>query len=196
MKNPVLFERLKNYSLLLADPRPAVKKIISILLLFSLLLNIVGYHIIFHLRQVEIKSEMKTLLRLRANSEDEIDFVFSVNDKKGISKLEWEGDDEFRLNGQMYDLIEKKIEGNKLVLRCISDEKETSLIKKFAKMNTEANSKGKLALLMQLFSSSYLPTSNTEMILGYKPVPSIIHFQADPFSSQVRDVLTPPPQVC
>jgi len=186
---------MKNYFLNLSNPKPPLKKLASILLLLCLLLNIVGYHIIFHLRQAEIKGEMKKFLRMKANSGDEIDFVFSLNDKKAISKLEWEENDEFRFNGQMYDLIEKRIERNKLILRCISDDKETCLMKKFAKMNTENNSKGKLALLLQLFSSSYLPTSNTEMPIRYKPVPSIIHFQADPFSSQVRDVLTPPPQV-
>lgn len=185
-----------NYSLILVHPKSALKKIVSILLLFCLLLNIVGYHIIFSLRKGELKAEMKKALRMRANREDEIIFVFSLKEKKTISQLEWEGNDEFRLNGQMYDVIEKRVEKNKLVLRCISDNKETCLIKKFAKMNTENNSKSRLALLMQLFGSSYLATTNPDMIIRYKPVPSSIHFQTDPFPSRVRDVLTPPPQVC
>jgi hypothetical protein len=172
-----------------------LKKIVSILLLFCLILNIVGYHVIFYFRQAEIKAEMKKSLLIRAHSEDETGFSFSLNDKKAISTLDWVGDNEFKLNGQMYDVIEKKIENGKLILRCISDIKETALIKTFYQMNNESNSKRKLALLMQLVNNSYLANTNSEIVIRYKPVPPIIHPESDPLTSQVRDVLTPPPQV-
>jgi hypothetical protein len=173
-----------------------MKKIISILLLLCLLLNIIGYHLIFHLRQAEIKAEMKKVLRLKANKDDEIVFVFSLTHKKALAKLEWEDDHEFRLNGEMYDVIERKIANHKLVIRCISDKKETALIERYEKMNTESNSRDKLALLLKFFANSYLPSAPSEMIIRYKPVPSIIHPQTDNLSSQVRDVSTPPPQLC
>jgi len=73
---------------------------------------------------------MKKLLLTQKNKEEENDFVFSLNDKVAMAKLEWEGDNEFRLNGEMYDVIEKKTEGNKLTLRCLADKKETTLLKK------------------------------------------------------------------
>src|SRR6185295_12150122 len=86
-----------------------LKKLIVIFLSVCFLLNITGYHIIFYLRQEEIKAEMRAAIRMQAYSEDETDFVFSVNDKQSMSQLEWEGDDEFSFNGEMYDVIEKKI---------------------------------------------------------------------------------------
>jgi hypothetical protein len=172
-----------------------LKKIVSILLLFCLLLNIVGYHVIFYFRQAEIKAEMKNSLLIGANSEDETCFAFSLNDKKSIDKLDWDGHDEFKLNGQMYDVIEKKIERGKLVIRCISDKKETALLESFNQMNNENNSKRKLALLMQLVNSCYLAATNSETLITYRPVPSIIHPQIDAFTSEVHDVLTPPPQI-
>jgi hypothetical protein len=138
---------------------------------------------------------MKKALRLQANNEDETTFVYSLDDKKSIEQLEWEGNDEFSLNGEMYDMIEKKIENNKLIIRCISDKKETALIKKYEKINNENNSKSKSALLLKLVSSSYLATVNAELLIKYKPVPSIIYFQCEIVSSRPLDVLTPPPQV-
>ena len=137
---------------------------------------------------------MKKALRLQANSEDETNFVYSLDDKKSIEQLEWESNDEFSLNGEMYDVIERKIENNKLIIRCISDKKETALIKKYEKINNENNSKSKSVLLLKLVSSSYLPTTNTELLIKCKPVPSIIYFRSDIVSSQPLDVLTPPPQ--
>jgi hypothetical protein len=138
---------------------------------------------------------MKKSLLIRANSKDNVRFAFSLDDKKSIDKLHWEGDDEFKLNGQMYDVIEKKIENGKLILRCIIDKKETALIQMFHQMNNESNSKRKLALLMQLVNSSYLAVKNSETLITYRPVPSSIHPPTDSFSSEAPDVLTPPPQI-
>jgi hypothetical protein len=51
---------------------------------------------------------MKEAIRTQTYSEDETDFIFSLNDKQGIKQLDWEGDDEFSFNGEMYDVIERK----------------------------------------------------------------------------------------
>jgi hypothetical protein len=137
---------------------------------------------------------MKKLLRLHANNEEQEVFIFSLNGKNNIEKLQWEGDDEFYLNGEMYDVIESKIINGKLVIRCISDKKETALIKNYEKITKENNSKSKSALLLKLVSSCYLATEDKEPILKYTPVPSNIYFASEFLSSQVLDVLTPPPQ--
>jgi hypothetical protein len=138
---------------------------------------------------------VKKSVRMNASNNDETVLVFSLKDKKSVAKLEWEDDHEFRLNGEMYDVIEKKIENNKLIIRCISDKKETELVTKYESMNRENNSRNKTALLLKFFGSTYLSTAHSEMAVRYKPVPSIIHLQADRVSSQVREVLTPPPQL-
>ena len=116
-----------------------------------------------------------------------------MDDKKTIAQLEGEGD-EFSLNGEMYDIIEKKIVNGKLVIRCISDRKETAMIKKYQKLNKENNSKSKSALLLKLVSGSYLAATNSEFIMEYTISPSKIYFHAQIISSQASDVLTPPPQ--
>jgi len=139
---------------------------------------------------------MKELIRTHPGNEDETDFAFTLEDTTSIAQLKWDGDDEFSLNGEMYDVIEKKIENNKLIIRCLSDKKETALVKKYSKMNNENNSKNKTALLIKLVSSSYL--SEEEPGIFVKPV--YIHTQTYFYSQKVfslaHEVLTPPPQCC
>ncbi|SRR6266508_3149158 len=138
---------------------------------------------------------MKKILLNQPKSEDENYFVFSLNDKKAIEQLEWEGDDEFSLHGEMYDVIEKKLENNKLIIRCLSDTKETALIRKYQKINNEANAKTKSGLLVKLVSSSYLATTNTIILIRNIFVSEPVSFQLQIISSPVDDVITPPPQI-
>ena len=172
-----------------------MKKLIAILLASSLFLYIIGYHFIFHLRKTELKAQMKKFLRSQPQVEDETVFVFSLDNRNAIAQLEWEGDDEFMLRGDMYDVIDKKITGGKLIIRCIGDKKETALLKKFEKLNDENNSRNRLALLLKLVTSSYIVSLNEELVIEDVFVPSIIYFQVQ-ISSSVRKVLTPPPRVC
>jgi len=136
---------------------------------------------------------MKKFLRLQSYVEDETVFTFSVDNKKALAQLEWEGDDEFMLRGEMYDVIEKKVVDGKLIIRCISDKKETALLKKFEKLSDENNSRNRFALLLKLVSSSYIVSLNEELFVEDIPVPSTIYFQTK-IPSSVRNVLTPPPR--
>jgi len=158
---------------------------------------LVGHHIIFYFQQAGLRSEMRELIRSNPSMEGQQLFVFSPNDKAAISKLEWDGDHEFRLDGKMYDVIEKKMENGKLIIRCISDERETALINKYEKLNQQSGngSKNKTALLIKLMSSSYLAANSPDL-----PAEKKISFQQLPLktnfhTTELSEVLTPPPQV-
>jgi hypothetical protein len=174
-----------------------LKKTVSILLLFCLLFNVVGYYIVFHIRRAEIKDEMKKTLRENIYNQDQEILCFSLNDKAAISKLEWEDDHEFRLDGKMYDVIEKKVENGKLIIRCISDEKETALVKKFEQINNEkgANSKGKAALLIKLIGNTYLVAFVTDLPVENPALIPRPYFNINIITPLRSDVLTPPPQI-
>ena len=43
----------------------------------------------------------------------------------------WESDDEFTLQGKMYDIVNKEIVNGKQIIYCVDDEKETELIVKY-----------------------------------------------------------------
>ena len=139
---------------------------------------------------------MKEIIRTQPGNEDEDDFVFSLDDKTNLAQLKWDGDDEFSLNGEMYDVIGKKIENNKLIIRCLSDKKETALVKKYSKVNNETNSKNKTALLIKLVSSLYV--CEEEPGIFFKPLPADTQtfFYAQKDFTLAHEVLTPPPQYC
>jgi hypothetical protein len=139
---------------------------------------------------------MKRLTLAQSYSEDEDDFAFSLNDKVALAKLEWEGDDEFRLNGNMYDVIEKKIESNQLIIRALADKKETSLLKKYSDINDGHSSNNKTAVLIKLVSDTYVSPSGTILVSDKKKRVFMISFQPTIISSNANDVLTPPPQAC
>ena len=136
---------------------------------------------------------MKEFLSSSAMNKDIEQFIFPL-DKDLIACVEWEGENEFRLNGEMYDVIEKKVQGDKLIICCISDIKETGLLKNYEKMNKEGNSKSKSALLLKLIGSSYLSEINNNVFI--KNVQTLPHIlvQSEIVSSWRYDVPTPPPQ--
>lgn len=137
---------------------------------------------------------MRAFLRTQKEFPEQAVFVFSSNDSKIKKQLEWEGDDEFRFRGEMYDVIEKKTINGKVIIRCISDKKETLLIERYKKMNGENNSRSKSALLIKLVDSTYLATTDSELCAEYVPSPLAIHFQYVIIPSRTIEVITPPPQ--
>jgi len=154
----------------------------------------IGYHILFYFRQREIKSEMKKLLLAHPNKHDENEFVFLLNDKMTTRQLTWEGNDEFSFNGGMYDVIEKKTEGNKLTIRCLADKKETALLKK-ANDRWRENEKNNKALneLFQLLQTLFHHSPSEELTFNDASGNNFYTFlESLPF--QIKKIPTPPPQ--
>ena len=171
-----------------------VKKIVIILLCLCFFLNITGYHIIFYLRQQEIKAEMREAIRMQTYREHETDFSFSIKDKHSMDQLDWEGDDEFSFNGEMYDVIEKRIENGKLVIRCIADKRETALLDKLKGLWNQSEKSNKVAdELFQLLQSLF-HSSKTEELVFIKPSVYKISFISLALPSQVKQIPTPPPR--
>jgi len=171
-----------------------LKKLIGISLAVCFLLNITGYHIIFYLRQEQIKTEMRAAIRMQTYSEDETDFVFLLNDKQSMKQLDWEGDDEFSYKGEMYDVIEKKTEDAKLVIRSIADKKETALLNKVKDHWNQNEKSNKVAdELFQMLQSLFHSSKTDELVL-IKPSVNSISFISLQLPSQVRTIPTPPPR--
>jgi len=137
---------------------------------------------------------MKRSLLHSDNKEVDL-LVFSLNDKKNIEKLEWEEDDEFELNGEMYDVIEKKTQNGKLIIRCLNDKKETELIKNYEKINKEDNSKNRTALLLKLLDNTSNSPVTIELFIKNILKPVKISLCSIAISSCYYDVLTPPPRI-
>ena len=112
----------------------------------------------------------------------------------GACKIE--GSHRSQLNDEMYDVIEKKNKDGKLIIRCISDKKETALIQQYEKINKETNSKNKSALLLKIVGHAYISPAITSIFTDTKPMITRFLFNTAIISSYCQDVLTPPPQIC
>jgi hypothetical protein len=144
--------------------------------------------------QEEIKSEMREAIRMQTYSENETDFVFSVNDKQSMKELNWEGDDEFSFHSEMYDVIEKKTENGKLIIRAIADKQETALLNKSKDHWNQNEKSNKIAdELFQLLQSLY-HSSKAEQPVMIKPSLDKISFFSLLLPLQVKKIPTPPPR--
>jgi hypothetical protein len=172
-----------------------VKKFFAILLLVSFSVQVTGYHLFFHLRQAAIKKSATNRIE-RALEEDLVE-EFVVTPAEATTLLQWEGDKEFRYKGEMYDLVDQKAENGKIHIRCISDRKETSLVKNYRKMANDdfgGSSKKRASLLLKLIATFYTAAVNPAM--EYRPFPGKISWVAyqSRLSSAIPEILTPPPQ--
>lgn len=132
---------------------------------------------------------------MQTYSVDEADFVFLLNDKQSMKQLDWEGNDEFSFNGEMYDVIEKKIKDGKLIIRSIADRQETALLNKVKDHWNQNEKSNKVAdELFQLLQSLF-HSSKTEELVFNKPSSNRTSFISLPLPSQVKKIPTPPPRL-
>lgn len=151
-----------------------------------------------YMRQMELKQEMKARLKADRDQPGQIVLEFDLaNGKPVASSFEWEEEgEEFRYNGSIYDVLEKKITGNKLYLRCIDDKNEASvmrIIEDLHKKNPAGDqpfsSPVHQLLTLLLFHQDNSPeffcvTSFTPHIGHYKPL----------LKNVIIDILAPPPR--
>lgn len=133
---------------------------------------------------------MKASLQKQAQHEDVVLISLSKEDSK---QFFWEDENEFRYKGEMYDVIEKKTEGGQIIIRCISDKKETSLLNEYQK-NNKRSSTG--STIVQLITSHFvLPVDHC-----FNRPQKIIKNPFKEYSSSLQKlasaVVLPPPDVC
>jgi hypothetical protein len=174
-----------------------LKKIITILLLGCLCLNVTGYHIIFQLHKAALKMAMKRMLRRQANSQDELAFQFPIDAPPSPDGPKWEEEHEFSLRGKMYDVIEKKVKNGKLVVRCISDDRETELIAKYQQVLEKSfghRAKKRSASLLKLIISLFTIPATFMPVLFTATLHNEFSIYRCNLPAACRDVITPPPR--
>jgi len=160
--------------------------------------QITGYHVFFRIKQENIKKSVQKRIREKIEEENAEHFVFAAND---IDKLvEWEEDGkEFRYQGEMYDVIEKRTENGKVVIKCISDKKETELVKNYKNITKDdfsGTSKKRTTLLLKLIVSLYAPLTTpvtADASINSGKINWVTY--KCPLIFNTTEVLTPPPQL-
>ena len=109
-----------------------------------------------------------------------------------VKQVCWEEENEFRYNDEMYDVIEKKMQGNRMLIRCIQDEKETSLLNEYQKNRKHHPDNSIIQLIIAQFDippATILQPTERNLNKSF----------ADPSFYIPRIALTvfgPPPDVC
>jgi hypothetical protein len=105
-------------------------------------------------QQRQAKREMKQQLRRRL-SDDDLEMISYIEHEK---EIEWEEEGkEFRLYGEMYDIVKTTTTKGKLVLYCINDKKENALIQKYLdhlKQKSTSDKKSRSSSAKLLFNQS------------------------------------------
>ena len=172
-----------------------MKKLFAILLLISFSVQLTGYHLFFHFRQADIKRTVREKLRHHVNGQSAEQFVFLAAEESKM--IQWDGKGEFRFNGEMYDVIEKRIENGKVFIRCISDKKENELVKNYKNIINDdfaGSSKKRPSLLLKLIDTFYAPLSFSTANAGVDSKKLSWFTYQSPLLFSISEVLTPPPQ--
>jgi hypothetical protein len=138
---------------------------------------------------------MKKLVR-QGHNQNEKAFVFYLSDREILQKLNWEGNDEFSFNGQMYDVVEKKIEDGKIMIRCIADKKETALVNKLNDNSSDNEKDHKIVNELFQFLQTLFHNSKSEGPAFDELVKCKFHFPIERLQFQIKKIPTPPPQAC
>lgn len=167
-----------------------MRRLISILLVFTFLFNIGGYYLWYSVIKYGIQKEIGEEIAAGINDEDLTLIVIPDIGKSGITWIK--PAKEFRYKGEMYDVVKTKNLPGKKHFYCINDTKEKQLIAGFDKThNTKKESEKKLK---RTFNYSFYLQSFTVTKLVY-PIeftfPTIINF----YLSNAIDIHFPPPKL-
>ncbi len=148
----------------------ALIKAFVILLLLCFSVQITGYHLYFHYRQIDMKRAVRKRIRRRVDPSmtEFMTFPITSDDKEAMP--EWIGEYEFTFRGEMYDVLDKKIEGGQMIIRCLNDKKEKNLIdyyKSLTRKDFGEKSKKRTSLLLKLACNFY--TSAVAMLTATSP---------------------------
>ena len=149
-----------------------------------------GYHLIFNFELASVKSEMKAFLQTQKNHKDVVEILLTNEQSK---QVDWEDENEFRFNGEMYDVIEKKIVKKQLFIRCVEDRKETALLNEYQKDNKRNSSN---SITVQLITAQFILPNDCSLKQPEKIISQNFIHRSSSLQNIASTVLLPPPDVC
>lgn len=175
-----------------------MRKLSVIVLLVCFSVQITGYHLFFNLLQSNIRKTMQQRILRDPDPSKFEEFSFSFNPDQKSEQPQWLEDNEFRYQGQLYDVVSKKMENGRLIVRCISDKKETELIAHYKNLAQDdfgsPAGKGTITLL-KLIQTFFIPEKGFTFYRDLSPSFPISFNSIHPLPVASGDVPTPPPQV-
>jgi hypothetical protein len=172
-----------------------LKKISTISLLVLIFCSQIGYYGIGLIQQHMIKEEMEQKV-LASTPESALEIIDATYHQKDIN---WEEEDEeFSMNGQMYDVAKVKIVNGKKLLYCLNDKREEQLIDKLdkaVKCGTDQdnnNKDGKHTVKFQW--SDFIVASIEPTAIAYQAICTSYAGFSDKLVSPYTEIHSPPPR--
>ena len=158
-----------------------------------------GYQLVAMGYRWELKAAMKTWLRTHRESTYHTVFSFAASDGEiSDPDLHWEeAGKEFSYKGNLYDVISVEIRGSRATVYCVNDHAEKKLLTVISGMHArqQQSSAGAKALFQKLLLSVFELQQNTMSSPTIQFTQKILPQQLSKPVSQVRDILSPPPEV-
>lgn len=171
-----------------------IQAFISLFLALLVICGTFSHFIYFKIQHYSIKQEIKLKLKKEIPETELISFLFSISDFD--KKVDFIDENEFRHEGKMYDIVYKKYINKHVILKCISDEQETTLFTQLEKLiqkkRKETGSEEETELLeflllnfiIESFEQNHFTISSYTILTGYN------------FNSKtwIEKITSPPPQ--
>lgn len=176
-----------------------LKKIVSILLIGTLLLQLTGYHWYFRLQQSYMRSSVRSKLRQNLQ-EGHAESIWSITwpVEQPPPDLHWMEEDEVQFHGHMYDVLRMDTANGIVTLHSVSDEDETQLMAHYhhlmkGQFGKPHSKKARLWLQFAGLNWWLQESTDTASLYGIpqRPQAGFYQYAINPFCA---DIPTPPPQ--
>jgi hypothetical protein len=165
-----------------------MRKFIALAFIPLLLFNIGGYYLWFSALQLSAQKEIKTEIKKGIADKD---LTLVISDNTSASTIHWiKPGKEFRMNGEMFDIVRIKKVDQKLYYYCLNDKVEKKIIAAFEK--TKSSRKDTEKKLKRTFTfTCYIPS-----VIQSKYLSTEVHFALTiaSFTSYSTDIHSPPPK--
>jgi hypothetical protein len=110
-------------------------KISAVLLCGLLIYNSLGYFMVLSVMRVALRHQKWTQLSLLPN---EVLTSFTIDKNSSGKRIKMVNNREILINGKLYDIVRKKVNGSATTYYCKQDKEEESLISKTRLLNSKA----------------------------------------------------------
>lgn len=135
-----------------------MKRFSALFLLVVMLYNIAGYYVVVKVMRRQLKEQVKTV-RLHKQVFPGLKVVkeskFTLAARK--SKLVFVEQDEFRLDGEMYDIISTYEQGDEVWYYCVKDTQEDKLLASLQQLVNENTTSKNAKQLLKSLLKDYIP---------------------------------------
>jgi len=169
-----------------------VKKTTAVVLLVSMIYLLAGYSVVLFTLQSAVKYKIKELIRTNQIEPSAITMI--KIDRHNQKNLIWYEDNEFYLDGKMYDIIKKDSRTDAFYYLCYYDAEETQLVNcfdKYLKDLLSTNSAVK-SMINKLTVYLFVDDSGYTLYIGN----NCIYLQSlyTDYTSIILDINPPPPK--